>query len=163
MNDYTGFEPADTRRDLARYKAPRPSWDVPAGGSRVGGGASLGGGTYAPTGDPILDSIRNTTMADAAARSRGARFSAQSAAPNDPSLAAYAGLEGLIQGQGDAARALNVGATNRLREIDARRFQEYMARLEHQWREEEQRKAARAALYGQLGQIPGIAIGSLLA
>lgn len=131
-------------------------------GSNPGGQANsyLGGGTFASTGDTMLDTIRNTTMADAAARSRGARFSAMSASPNDPSLSAYAGLEGLLSGQGDAATALNRGALGRLSQIDARKWQEYIMRLRRQWEEEDARRAEKAALWGDLAGLGGAALGA---
>lgn len=172
-SDY-GFDPATVRRTLASYRAPRPSWDVPEDGTGLataqapaqasGGqaGAYAGGGTYASTGDPMLDTIRNTTMADAQARARGGRAAAMRAAPNDPSLAAYAGLEGLLSGQGDAAMALNRGATNRLLQMDERQWQEYIMRLQRQWAEEDARRQAWSDLLGGVGDIGGIALGAAL-
>lgn len=176
--DY-GFDPAAIRRSLAAYRAPRPSWDVPDGGmagdARSGDTAAAspaapagavdtygGGGTYASTGDPLLDTIRNTTMADAAARILGGRAAAQRAAGDDPSLAAYAGLEGLLVGQGDAAMALNQGATSRLQQMDARKWQEYVLRLQRQWQDEDARNAAYAQLLGGIGGIAGKAGGAWL-
>lgn len=171
-SDY-GFDPATVRRQLASYRAPRPSWDTPEDGLASTSTAAPaapapqvntygGGGTYASTGDSMLDTIRNTTMADAAARARGGRAAAMRAAPNDPSMAAYAGLEGLLSGQGDAATALNQGALGRLQQMDARQWQEYIMRLQRQWAEEDASRQAWAELLGMGGQIGGAALGAAL-
>lgn len=157
--DDFGYGPADLRRAMARYRAPRPSWDVPEEGiARPAASA----GVQPSTGDQLTDVMRDTTMADAAARSRGARFSAQSAAPNDPSLAAYAGLEGLLSGQGDAARALNRGALERLQQLDARQWQEYIMRLQRQWAEEDAGKLGWAELLSGVGDLAGNVGGAWL-
>ena len=176
-----GFDPATIRRSMASYRAPRPSWDVPEGynvgqpaqpvtqapapaGGAPGGQVNTfgGGGQYASTGDPMLDMIRNTTMADALARSRGARSSAQRMAGDDPSLAAAGGLEGLMVGQGEAAQALNRGALNRLGELDARKWQEYVLRLQRQWAEEDAKRQAWANLLNVGGQLGGAVIGAAI-
>lgn len=159
--DDFGYGPADLRRAMARYKAPRPSWDVPDGGVSAVGGAPAAG-RQPSTGDHLTDLLRDTTLADAAARSRGARFSAQSAAPNDPSLAAYAGLEGLLSGQGDAARALNAGALQRLQQIDARQWQEYIMRLQRQWAQEDAKGLGWAELLSGIGDLAGDVGGTWL-
>lgn len=182
VSGYDEMDPISLRRGLARYRAPRPSWDIgpedrapsrqpaqpmaagagtpaPAGGQV---GTFRGGGTYASTGDPIYDAIRNQTMADAAARTRGTRAAAIRAGGDDPSLAAYGGLLGLSEGQGDAATALNRGALERMNEIDRRKYQEYILRLQHEWAMQQQRDAARNALYGGLGQIGGAVLGAAI-
>lgn len=175
--DY-GFDPATIRRSMAAYRAPRPSWDVPEGYGQPQAQASTatapapaaggqidtfgGGGQYASTGDPMLDAIRNTTMADALARARGLRATAQRSAGADPSLAASAGLEGLLVGQGEAATALNRGALERMQQMDARRWQEYILRLQRQWADEDAKRQAWADLLGVGGNIAGAAVGAAL-
>lgn len=164
-----GFnDPASIRRATANFRAPRPTWDrdwqkpyappasapAPAAGVAQPGGFS-GGGSYASTGDAMLDMIRNTTMADALARARGMRASAVRSAGDDPSLGAAAGLEGLLVGQGEAAQALNRGALARLSEIDARKWQEYMMREEMKYKQEMAEKLAWAEFMGGLGNKVG--------
>ncbi len=166
-----GFnDPASIRRATASFRAPRPTWDrdwqkpdappasepasAPGTGVAQPGGFS-GGGSYASTGDAMLDMIRNTTMADALARSRGLRASAVRSAGDDPSLGAAAGLEGLLVGQGEAAQALNRGALARLSEIDARKWQEYMMLKELAERRKMAREQAWAEFLSSLGSVAG--------
>lgn len=159
-----GYNPFSVSRPAAPQPARPPAAPAAPAAAPAGGQVNTfgGAGTYSSSGDALLDHIRNVAMADASARSRGARASAMHSSPNDPSLAAYAGLEGLLGGQGDAASSLNRGALGRLSEIDRRKWEEYILRLRHEWEQEAQRQAAQAAMYGSIGSIGGAALGAYL-
>ena len=167
MADTYSFDTVSRRRQLASLKAPKASWDVPQEQDAAAepttdyaGGYEQGGGGFASSGDSMLDFVRNQAMSDAGARTLGLRYAARSASPNDPSLAAFAGLSGQLVGQGDAARSLNRGALDYAAQEKARKWQEYILRLQHEWQQESERRAAQAALYSGIGQLGGVALGA---
>lgn len=132
----------------------------PGGTTELGGGYEQGGVGLASSGDAMLDWIRNQAMADASARSRGLRGAASRQVGADPSLSAWASLQGLVGGQSDAARGLNEGAFNRAQVLDERAWQEYVMRLRRKWAEEDARRQAQAALWGNVASIGGAALGA---
>ena len=172
------WDAVSQRRYNEAGRAKRASWDVPDGwgGSdaapapavapadpTASGGVTGwhgGGGTYASSGDPLLDFARNQAMADAGGRVRGARLAASGAVGADPSLSAYAGLDALISGQGDAAHDVNSGALSYALAEKKRRDEEAMMRLRYQLEEEAMRRANAGSWLGDLGQLAGTALGS---
>lgn len=130
------------------------------GSTALGGGYESGGVGLASSGDPMLDWIRNQAMADAGARTRGLRGAASRQVGADPSLGAWASLQGLVGGQSDAARGVNEGAFNRAQVVDERAWQEYIMRLRRQWAEEDARRQAQAAMWGNATQLGGAALGA---
>lgn len=161
------WDAVSRRRMNVSRNAPRASWDVPDGWGADAGvtapatpmpsGAQDTGGTYGygSSGDPMLDFIRNQSLSDAGARVRGARLSAMDSAGNDPSLAAYAGLDALLSGQGDAARGINSGALGYLGQQRNWQHEMDMANLMAKLREEEIKRQNAGAWLGDLGQLAG--------
>ena len=168
-----GFDAVSRRRQMASTNAPRASWDVPDDWQAPRGGSSAApaapaspygggeGGSFSGSGDPMFDAVRNTAMADASARTRGLRSAALTASPNDPALAGQASLQGLLVGQGDAARSLNHGALEYMEHEKQRKWQEYIMRLQHEWQQEQQKAAAQAALYQGIGGLGGAALAAI--
>jgi hypothetical protein len=147
----------------------RPRWRVPESKQRTVAAPAASAAApasdytgYPSSGDDMLDYIRNQAMANAGARTRGLRFAGQIAGGNDPSLAAYGGLAGLLTGQGEAARDVNAGSLGYLSQQKQFAQQEKMARLYHQWQMEQQRSANAAGLWGTLGSVGGGALGGWL-
>lgn len=161
------WDAVSRRRMNVSRGAPRASWDVPDGwGAGTGvtapatpgpSGAQDTNGTYGygSSGDPMLDFIRNQSLSDAGARVRGARTAAMDAAGNDPSLAAYAGIDALLSGQGDAARGINAGALGYLGQQRNWQHEVDMANLMAKLREEEIKRQNAGGWLGDLGQLAG--------
>lgn len=160
MSGYPGaafdqWDAASKRRFNAAQGAPRPSWDVPEGGDWGSAGWSSGS-----TGDSRLDRLRDTTMQDYSGRIRGARLAAEDS--SDPSLAAYAGLNALLSGQGDAARSLTNAGAGYEQMLAGQDFQREMALLQARLAEEYQKKANHGAMWGDLAQLGGTLGGAWL-
>ena len=157
---------AGRRRAMVAQGAPTSSWDVPGAGgpapTDTGWGASHAAGSFGSTGDPVLDAARAAYLGDASGRVRGARLSAQNAAPNDPSAAAYASLAALLGGQSDAAHGLQLLGAQRVATQDAQGWQEHMARLEEKLREMSIRAANKNAWIGELASLGGTLGGAYL-
>jgi hypothetical protein len=142
----------------------RPSWDTPA---QSASGASLPPSSPA-TGAPmsseamIPDWIRNQAMSDAGSRIGAARGAAQASGGNDPSLSAYGGLNALLSGQGETARAANAGALGWTQHLADQAEQERQMRLRYQLEEEAARKAAGGAWAQALGGLTGKVGGAWL-
>jgi transposase len=97
----------------------------------------------------------NLIMQNSTARTAGARLTAQNAAPNDPSLVAYAGLQGQLGGQSDASGQMAQAANSYYGQMNSQAFQEAMLRLRAQLEEEAAKRAAGNPLLGGLGQLVG--------
>lgn len=149
----TAWDAAQRRREMAAADSQQPA---------TAWGPTASGGQFASSGNAMLDWIRNQAMADATARTRGLRSQARTASPNDPALAAWAGLQGQLGGQGEAARSLNAGAFQNQQMENERAWQEYMARLRHRWEMEMQKSANNAALWGTVGNVGGTLGGAFL-
>lgn len=170
-NAFHQWDAVSRRRYAASRMAPRSSWDVPHDWQPQAEGAASGGVTApaltgAPSGmavDPQFRAYRDSALQDAAAHASGARLTAMDAAPNDPSLAAYAGLSGELGGQSQASHDVNSYAAHYLDEQSQRAWQEHMARLQYQLAEEQMRKQNAGAWAGDLGQILGGIGGAWLA
>jgi hypothetical protein len=115
-----------------------------------------------PTGSSTLDMIQNMAMSNAMGANVGARRSAQNSAGMDPSMAAFAGLNSLIGGQGNAAHNINQGAFGYLQQQQAQQWQEHMARLQAQlqmdnWKQ--QQPGWGQQLLGMAGTLGGAYLG----
>lgn len=106
--------------------------------------------------NPYLGQLREMSLADAAARTSGARRAAMF---DDPYNAGFAGLSSLISGQSDAARTIGEGRLGWLKSImdvnNQMRLMDYQAKL--------RKKAAGNPLLGALGNVAGTALGSWMA
>ena len=124
------------------------------------GGASNAGvtGVQGSSGDPTLDAIRNLTNANANAQTIGLRSAAMNDSRNDPALAAFAGLRGLIGGQSQAASGLNTVSANWLQALSQRAWDEHMAQIQQGYALDR----ARAGAANPLAQIGGALTGTLL-
>lgn len=109
--------------------------------------------------NPYLDQLRQSSLADATAQTVGARRAGMNAGGNDPALAAFGGLAGLIGGQGNAARTVGLGNLQWLKGqqdvMNQKRLMRYQMMLQQQ--------AQGNPLMGALGGIGGMALGSWLA
>ena len=94
-----------------------------------GGGDGYYGGT---SGNAVLDAIRSAAMADALGGISGARSQAMTMSPNDPSLAASAGLRATLRGQGQAARGLLGASSEYMRQKAQQDWQEKMMRAQYE-------------------------------
>lgn len=176
---YRSWDIASRRRYNSAQGAPRPSWDVPPEGiphpasvqPQVSSSANadsmsytvpqpVNAGSGAGMGDVsnVAQAYRNSAMQDAAARASGARLSAMDASPNDPSLSAYAGLQGELAGQSQASHDVN-GFNAQL--LDQQ--------LQHEWQKqlmdyeaELERKAHANDWLGELGGVVGKVGGAWL-
>jgi hypothetical protein len=144
---------------LAGFGQPGQYGVPPATG---GTGAKPGGAASPYQQSPWLKSMLALIMQNAGARTAGARGMALRASPNDPSLAAYAGLEAQLGGQSDASGQMAQTANSYYGQMDSQQFQEMMLRLRAQLEEEAAKKAAGNPLMGGLGKLVGTATGSWL-
>ena len=144
------------RRTQAAASAPGYS-----GGTSAAYGGSSVGGSYGSSGDPMFDYFRSQALSDAGARTRGARLTAMDSSPNDPSLAAFGGLQGEIGGQGQAAADINQGALGWDQQQVMRAWQEHMAQLQHQWQMQQQQSQNSSGLWQDLGGVVGAGISTL--
>ncbi len=130
--------------------APRPA--IPYGSSVTG--------TYGSSGDPIMDAIRNLIAGQANARARALRSAALGSVHGDPSLAAFAGLQGLVGAQSDAANALNSDVLRWGQTKEQQDFEKMMSELGYQHQLGYAQATAGNPLVQLLGQIGGAAAGS---
>jgi len=180
---FSQWDVASKRRYNVSRQAPRPSWDVPNDWqphpAQVNQPAAVapatqtaparqtpatpmpqgGGGYNWATSDPQQGYV-NTAMQDAAARASGARLSAQVGAPNDPSLAAYAGLEGELGGQSQAAHDVNAYLAQLAHEQQQQEFQRQFAAYQMKLAEDYQRQAHQKDWLNELGSIGGNVLGA---
>lgn len=166
----TAWDAALRRRQMAAQDAPASAWGTPqpSGASEatsVTGAAPASNYNaqdgFTPTNDgSVLGLLRSQALSDAGARTRGLRSAAQRSSGGDPALAAWGSLSGLLTGQGDAARMTNEAALQWEQELNRRKWQEYLANLQHQWQMEQQASANKAALWGTLGSVGGAALGA---
>jgi len=117
-------------------------------------------GQSGSTGNAILDLIRGLVTSQANSRIAGARTAAMGSSPNDPSMAAFAGLSGLLGGQTDAARTLGSGALSWGQMMQGQDFQREMAKMEEEARLRYAKAAAGNPLAQFGGQVVGTALGS---
>jgi VIT1/CCC1 family predicted Fe2+/Mn2+ transporter len=103
----------------------------------------------------IPDWIRNQAMSDAGSRIGAARGAAQASGGNDPSLSAYGGLNALLSGQGETARAANAGALGWTQHLADQKWQEDQMRLRYKLEEEAARKASQNQWLSTLGSTAG--------
>ncbi len=114
------------------------------------------------SGDAMFDYIRNQAMAGAGARIGGARLAAMdSYGNNDPSLAAYGGLNALLSGQGDAARGVNAGALQYQQQQQAQQWQQHLMELQAML-QQRLYKSQQPSMWSQLAGIGGSLGGALL-
>ena len=107
------------------------------------------------------DWMHAQAMNDTYARTLGARMQAMNSSPNDPSLAAYGGLNAAISGQGDAARAA-LDANTRMRQImQQQAFQSDLAARQHQWEMDAIRAQHANDWMNMVGQIGGAGLGAV--
>jgi hypothetical protein len=142
----------------------RPSWDTPA---QSASGASLppsspAMGAPLDSGSMIGDWTRNTAMADSGSRINAGRTAAMVGAGNDPSLAAYGGLNALLSGQGETARASNAAQLGWTQHLADQAEQERQMRLRYKLEEEAARKAASGAWAAAAGGLVGKVGGAWL-
>lgn len=145
------------RRAMVAEGSPRSSWDVPSDW-----GTSHTAGSYGSTGNDLLDTARSAYLNDAVARVRGSRLTAMTAAPNDPSLAAFGGLSAMLGGQSDVARGLGQLGSQWAQNEDQQAWQEHMARLQAELQRKAIEEANRYAWLGQLSQLGGTLGGAYL-
>jgi hypothetical protein len=132
-----------------RFSPPYESaWGTPSGASQAGPSQDY-------SGDPWLRTIQNMLMQNTAARTAGARGAAMRASPNDPSMAAWAGLEGQLRGQSDASGQMAQATNSWLGQRDMQAFEEKMLRLRAQFEQEIARKQAQAAMWSGIGNATG--------
>ena len=164
---------AGRRRATAASTAPTASWDVPTNWQHPSDTAapswasSHAAGSYGSTGDPTLDTLRSAALGDASSAIQGARLSAQNAAPNDPSAAAYASLAAMLGGQSTAQHDLNqIGGQYTLQQKnmrDQQEWQEHILRLQQQLQEDAYRRMHANDWIGQIGSLAGTLGGAALA
>ena len=123
-----------------------------------GGGQGYRGYSLGSSGNSMLDMIQNMNMSNSMASNVGARRSAQNSAPW---ATGAAGLQSLIQGQGNAAHNINQGAMGYLQQQQAQQWQEHMARLQSQL-QMDQWKQMQPGWGQQLMGIAGTGLGAYL-
>lgn len=105
--------------------------------------------------NPWLRTIWNMVNQNALARQQGARGAAQRMSPNDPSMAAYGGLAGMLGGQSDASNQMSQATNAWLGQQDQQQWQERMLRLRAQLEEEAMKRANAGAIWGDVGNLAG--------
>jgi hypothetical protein len=154
-------EPAGWSSPEQSQQAYQQPQQAQGGGSYYGGGNSITG-SVGSSGDPYLDQLRNTGMADAQGQAYASRLHAMNAAPNDPSMAAFAGLQAQIGGQSNAAHNLNDAgmqySQQQRQQQWQQQWQEHIAQLQHQWQMEQIQSQNNASLWGGVGQLAGSAM-----
>jgi hypothetical protein len=118
--------------------------------------------TGANEASPWLRTIWNLVNQNALARQRGARSAAQRMAPNDPSMAAYGGLAGMLEGQSDASNQMSQATNAWLGQQDSQQWQERMLRLRAQLEEEAMKRANAGGIWGDVGGLAGNVAGAWL-
>lgn len=159
--------PRTQEPDYPRASAPeRPSIQghgVYAGTPATGGsGGNPVAGTMGSSGDPYLDAERATRFQDALGSMIAARHAAQTGAPNDPSLAGFAGLSALINGQGAAAHDMTQAASGVYGQLRARDIEEQLAEFQANLQRRMYEEMNRNSWLGDLGQVLGAVGGSWL-
>lgn len=125
------------------------SWNVSGG---------IPGITSSRPGNSYLRSLHDYVMQNALAEQSGARNAAMRSAGEDPSMAAYGSLAGMLSGQSDASRQLSGARLQWMRDEAERNFQIRLMRLRAQMEKEAQGNP----LWGSLGQLGGSVLGAWL-
>ena len=138
--------------------APQQAQPAGYGAGGYGGGSNQVTGSVGSSGDSYLDMLHNSGMADALGSAYSARLHAMNASPNDPSMAAFAGLQSQIGGQSNAAHNLNDAGMQYAQQMRQHEWNQQQAELQHQWEMELQKSKNNAAMWQMGGQLLGAGI-----
>ena len=163
MTGYEGYDQIPSAFDAisqrrGSFGAQPSTLSFSAPGGYESGNAGPSGAASAN--DPGYDYMRQQAMSDSVGRTQGMRQTAMDSSPNDPSAAAFGGLEGEFGGQDRAAHDMNAAAMQHYQTMQMQAWQQHMAELQHQWDMEQQRSANTAALWGMGGQLLGAGISA---